>query len=215
MEFVDHVPSEKSSTGSVALVDVLLRVSQLVRLRFSDWLAQYELNDVRYGLLAALADAGEIGCSQSELAERLFQSESNVSTLIERMQKDGLVLRLRSEADRRKRVILISPAGRESLVRVDAARPDLSSQILNGVNDDEGLVLHELLRRMGARLEQEQDLIPRRRSLMNSEKRVAMNGTESGPDPTADPMSPQFALRQMLLELSLSAASESMEKGAA
>jgi DNA-binding MarR family transcriptional regulator len=216
MESDDRGQSENASVNSAGLIDGLLRVSQIVRLRFNDWLGQFNLTDGRHAVLAALARAGEVGCSQAELADRLGQSESNISTLIERMQRDGLVDRSRSVADRRKRVLRVTSAGLASLESVDAKRTAWSGQLLSGIPTEECPKLLTLLQRLGESLEPSFAISPTAitsRSVLSDEGEPPVVKRRN--DPTDDPRSPQFALRQMLLELSSSAGVESHEKDAA
>ena len=125
MDLVERtVNSVKSVPMSEAgeTLDRLVRAASLVRSKLGEFLDPFGLTEVRYSVLVALNSAGEMGLSQSELAERLMQSESNVSTLIERMAQDDLVERLRSDADRRKRVLLLSPSGLRLVERVETPR---------------------------------------------------------------------------------------------
>lgn len=213
MDITERGFDEKTSVNSAALLDGLLRVSQIVRLRFNDWLGRFVLNDGRHAVLAALAHADHGGCSQAELAERLGQSESNISTLIERMQRDGLVDRLRSEADRRKRVLLITPAGRSTLESVEASRTVWAGRLLSGISVDDRPRLFSLLRQLGSSLESPASIAIS--ALPESLAETSSTAANHRFDPTDDPHSPQFALRKMLLALSASANDLSNEKDAA
>ncbi len=206
----------QASLNSADLLDGLLRVSQIVRFRLNDWLGRYELTDGRHAVLTVLARAGENGCSQAELADQLYQSESNVSTLIERMQRDGLVSRSRSDADRRKRVLQITSMGRSTLASVDASRTAWAGRLMNGIPADDAPRLLALLQRLGASLEPSFALSPvgvaAPKTAFN--ERV-MTASDPGIDPADDPQSPQFALRRMLLALSSSGGNKSHEKDVA
>ncbi len=141
---VNTANSFSASTANETL-DCLLRVASFIRLRLGEFLDQFELTEVRYSVLASLSSAGARGLSQSELAERLMQSESNVSTLIERMSQVGLVDRLRSHADRRKRVLLLSATGATLVERVEAAKSHWAVRQLQGVPADDRSTLGVLL----------------------------------------------------------------------
>lgn len=216
MDFGEHIRREEGPVNSAVLLDGLLRVSQIVRVRLNDWLGHFELNDGRHSVLAVLARADQEGCSQAELAEQLGQSESNISTLIERMQRDGLVNRLRSNADRRKRILLITPEGLSTLQSVDASRSAWAGRLLNGISADDRPRLHSLLQQLGTSLESTiatpavstvHESVPAEFAVL------AAMGHQA--DPIEDPHSPQFALRKMLLALSSSMGDESSEKDAA
>lgn len=80
------------------------------------------LNDARYTVLDALQRYAGQGCSQTQLAGLLLQSESNLSTLLERMRQDGLIARIRSVADRRKCIVQLTEFGEEKLKKARAFR---------------------------------------------------------------------------------------------
>lgn len=96
---------------------VLAAGERLSRLLASGY-ALCELNGPRADVLEAVAATGADGCSQTQLATALGASESNVSTLIERMRRDGLLLRLRSRTDRRCSVLQLTDQGLERLQSV-------------------------------------------------------------------------------------------------
>lgn len=209
MELVGRNTTDNSGKNPALLMDTLLRVSQLLRIRLNDWLGRFELNDGRYAVLKILASSSDKGCSQAQLAHQLGLSESNVSTLIERMQRDGLVNRLKSAADRRKWVLLISPAGKTIVSRVEKSQSNWASQELNGFPAKDRAALTRLLRQLGRCLDDglDTDCGPR--------LRISPIGSSAGDDPVDDPKSPQFALQQMLLALSVQAGTDGMEKDVA
>lgn len=213
MDFADEAYGEQSQADAAALLDGLLRVAQGVRLRSNEWLGRFQLNDGRHAVLMALASANENGCSQAELAVKLGQSESNISTLIERMQRDGLVDRLRSEADRRKRVLLISAAGRRTLASVDVGRSAWAARLLNGIAADDQTRLFRLLQQLGTCLEAPMSSPVAPKS--TTYNRIVSDEADPRISPTDNPQSPQFALQQMLLALSSSAGVESNVKDVA
>ena len=149
MDLVERTANSATMSESGETLDRLLKAAALVRLKLGEFLDPFGLTEVRYSVLAAINSAGAMGLSQSELAERLMQSESNVSTLVERMAQDDLVERLRSHADRRKRVLLLSPAGTRLVERVENAKGNWAVRQLLGVPADDrstlGLLLGQLI----------------------------------------------------------------------
>ena len=57
----------------------------------------------------------QVGCSQADLANELQQSESSISTLVDRMRTSRLLYRLRSKVDKRRRVLMLTDQGRSLL----------------------------------------------------------------------------------------------------
>ena len=214
MDFADRSTSQSCMQDSLLLFDALLRVSQTLRLRMNAWLARFDLTDGRHAVLKSLANSAERGCSQADLAEKLGQSESNVSSLIERMQRDGLVHRLRSEQDRRKKVLLISPVGQQTLSRVEASMSNWALRELNGFSPTSQLTLLSLLKQLGGTLQggSNAEDVPSLKLYSNVE---SLEAADHPQDPIDDPKSPQFALQQMLLALSVHAGTDSMEKDVA
>lgn len=147
-----HATNDSLDEASETL-NRLLRVAAHVRARLGEFLEQYALTEVRYSVLATLKVAAQAGLSQAELAERLMQSESNISTLIERMQQEGFVDRLKSDADRRKRVLLLSPSGERLLDRVDVAKRGWAIRLMRRVPADDRSTLGLLMRQLSENLD--------------------------------------------------------------
>jgi|GEM_PF-4544751 len=99
------------------------------------------LNESRYNVLDALRRMPQGTTTQTELAARLLQSESNLSTLLERMRQDELISRVRSETDRRKSLIGLTRAGRDALARADAARSRAMATVFKSFAESEQTTL--------------------------------------------------------------------------
>ncbi len=183
---------------------MLLRVSQVVRNRLNDWLDPFELNDGRYGVLSALSQSKKL--SQSELAEILGQSASNVSTLIERMARDGLVTRFQSDTDRRKRLLTVTSEGLARLASVETKRAAWAAELFDQIDLDEQPRLLDLWQRFESSLETETTVNRSNRTTQTTLRPAApLEERDRMVDPSSDPHSPQFALQQMLLALSSTA----------
>lgn len=115
---------------NVQLVDNLLSASQKLRTLLQLHYAEFGLNEVRYTVLNFIHQTKEDGCSQAELADKLQQSESSVSTLIERMRNSGLIYPLRSKQDRRKRILVLTEHGRELMEKVETCHTDRMRHLL-------------------------------------------------------------------------------------
>jgi DNA-binding MarR family transcriptional regulator len=185
-------------------LDHFLRAATLVRIQLNEFLEHYELSEVRYSVLAALK-AARAGLSQSELADRLMQSESNISTLVDRMQQEGLVDRSRSEADRRKRVLLLSPSGQCLLERVESGRRSWALRVLRGVPADRRTTLAILVQQLGMALHDESHEPPSLPSATRSRAlpREDHHRPEYRADEDASRHTPHLALQQMLSTLGM------------
>ena len=209
MNFADQEPSLQSTVASDAAndaLDHLLRAAAHVRLRLGELLEQFALTEARYSILVALRIVSRAGLSQSELAERLMQSESNISTLIDRMQQEGLVDRLRSDADRRKRVLLLSPSGERLLYRVEAAKRKWATRVLRVIPTDSRSTLGPLMKQLSERLEGTIPLKPGTPAAILDQVDSSIGDVdwpESEVQEREEVNSPHLALRQMLSALGL------------
>ncbi len=107
-----------------------------------------ELNGPRVDVLEAIVASGPEGCSQTELATTLGAAESSVSTLIERMRRDGLLLRMRSRQDRRCSVLLLTEIGGERLSSVMESRDHHLAQWVDHLSTVDQQHLCDLLDRL-------------------------------------------------------------------
>lgn len=190
-----RIPDSLSANGD--LITTLLHAASFVRQRLGEFLERFDLTEGRYLTLDALLRAGVQGLSQTDVAEYLVQSESNVSSVIDRLQRDGLVDRSWSVTDRRKRVLLLTEAGHELVDRVNVARQRWEESLLSKVSPlDRGSVLRSLSQ-IVARSEQTTAATP----ASNIAERV--DWPSHGVVPRRDPNSPHFALEQMLSTLGL------------
>jgi MarR family transcriptional regulator for hemolysin len=128
----------------------ILKAAHRLRAVLNSHLGQFDLNDVRYTVLQIVGDRVDAGCSQTELADELDQSESSISTLVERMRASGLLYRLRSKSDRRKRVLMLTERGRSLLALADDRHREQMASLLAAFTDAERRRLLELLERLVA-----------------------------------------------------------------
>jgi hypothetical protein len=122
------------------------------------------------------------------------------------MQQDGLVDRLRSDADRRKRVLLLSPSGHRLLERVEIAKQSWATRLLQPVPADDRSTLQLLMRQLVANLDG--DTASKRPSIGTNRSEATSSESdqawENRPLPEVEVLnSPHFALRQMLSALGL------------
>jgi DNA-binding MarR family transcriptional regulator len=149
----DGSAAARSSTPVSSAAELLLRTAECLTALLHSPTAQAGLNEARYNVLDTLRRKGSESCSQTELATQLLQSESNLSTLLERMRQDGLISRVRSESDRRVALIGLTEAGREALARADRARERAAAAVLDVLDEQREGALCEALRRLLNQLE--------------------------------------------------------------
>lgn len=107
-------------------------------------LAQWGLSVPKYGVLKQLYDHEP--CTLSELSGSIFSGNSNMTTLIDRMENDGLVKRTDDSRDRRIKKVLLTEKGREIVPKIiPEYRSFLHQMMIQCVTPDEQRQLMELL----------------------------------------------------------------------
>ena len=82
-------------------------------------LKPYGLTETQYNSLRILRGAGTSGLTCAEIAERLVSQDPDITRLVERLQRQGLVRRERGEKDRRVVLTKITAAGLDRLKEAD------------------------------------------------------------------------------------------------
>lgn len=130
---------------SAKVVSSVFRAAQLLQSLLAVDLSREGITGARFAALRVIRDSAPAGCSQSELAARLEQSESSVSGLVSRMRNDGLLYRLQSKQDQRKRVLLLSDRGRRLLDCCEESHRRQMKNVLDRFDTNPLLQLGELL----------------------------------------------------------------------
>lgn len=139
-------PEDNADETAVAIVQNVMRAAHRLRAILNSHFGQFELTDIRYAVLQAIRETASNGCSQKDLSDRLNQTESSISTLIERMRQSGLLYRLPSTVDRRRKVLLLSELGRETLTRAEEIHSRRMAALLTCFNAGEKSTLSGLLK---------------------------------------------------------------------
>ena len=113
-------------------------------------LAPLGVSSGQFPLLLLLAHSD--GRSPGELAKLAHLSEPTVIRTLDRMERDGLVRRVRSQTDRRQVRVLLTAEGRSAAKPATIAGLAVGAQALQGFTAAERLVLNALLRRAVANL---------------------------------------------------------------
>jgi DNA-binding MarR family transcriptional regulator len=134
------------------IVSDILRSAHRIRGVLAAHFAEFGLSDARFAVLQIVRDALPRGCTQTELAERLQQSESSVSTLVDRMRAADLLYRLRSKSDRRKCLLVLTDHARETLEKLEACHHERMAELLSCYKSEQLRDLAALLKILDSEL---------------------------------------------------------------
>jgi MarR family transcriptional regulator, organic hydroperoxide resistance regulator len=97
----------------------ILRSSDLLGRRVGDVLKASELSATQYNVLRILRGAGTDGLACGEIGERMVTRDPDITRLLDRLEKRGLVGRNREKEDRRVVTARITAAGLDLLKKLD------------------------------------------------------------------------------------------------
>ncbi len=125
----------------------LMRASRAVLARVEPGLAECGLTPTQLGVLEAVLHKGPQ--SQRALGRLVLTSPGNMTDVIDKLEKRGLVRRARVEADRRSLRIELTEPGRALIVSVFPRHARQIARAMAGLDQAELAALDGLLRRLG------------------------------------------------------------------
>jgi len=123
----------------------LLRTADALRSQVESKLKEFGLTGTQYNALRILRGAGPEGLPCSEIGERMITRDPDVTRLLNRLEKRGLVRRARARADRRVIYGKITAAGLKLLSLMDEPVETRSRQMLKPVGQEKLAQLIKLL----------------------------------------------------------------------
>jgi DNA-binding MarR family transcriptional regulator len=133
-----------SSLEEEALLS-LQRTADQLQWRVSELLKWYGVSSTQYNALRILRGAKEHGRSCGEIAERMVNRDPDITRLIDRLERRGLVQRAREKKDRRVVAARITPAGLELLKKLDPPVEDFIRNLLGHLGNQRLKTLVKLL----------------------------------------------------------------------
>jgi MarR family transcriptional regulator, 2-MHQ and catechol-resistance regulon repressor len=130
----------------------LMRAAELFRDADTRGLRRHGLSIAARILLATLEGAGE-PLSQSVLCDRLFVTGASVSSLVDTLERKGLVRRVRSGTDRRTTLVELTDAAYPVIDTYLAEVTTLHAHEFAGLNEQERESLITLLAKVAAAIE--------------------------------------------------------------
>ena len=133
-----------SNLEEEALVSLQRTADQLAG-RLSDMLKPHGLSPTQYNALRVLRGAGDGGRACSEIAERMINRDPDITRLVDRLERRGLVARSREKRDRRVIITRITPAGLDLLRGLDRPIEEFNRKLLGNLGEPQLRTLIKLL----------------------------------------------------------------------
>lgn len=108
--------------------------------------AEYELNKLEFTVLMLLSSNHEV--TSKRLSVALNIPAPHLTLLLDRLEKRDLLLRERSETDRRVQYVKLTPHGQATVTQLDAQSDAMEQELLGHLTPAERAMLFELLHKV-------------------------------------------------------------------
>ncbi len=118
----------------------------------SEFFAPFGLTDVQFNLMMLIKHhGGETGLSQARLSEMMMVNRANVTGLVDRLEKAGMVRRTAAE-DRRYNMIQLTAKAKKVLEKADPAYGTEVQKVMNTLSKAEQKALIKACEKIRAKL---------------------------------------------------------------
>jgi DNA-binding MarR family transcriptional regulator len=131
-EILQQKPFE--SLEQEALLNVLRTADTLMQ-GIAAVLRPFKLSHSQYNVLRILRGAGAEGLACREIAARMIARDPDITRLLDRLERRGLVARTRDEKDRRVVMVRITPAGLRILMQLDEPIEEVDRRLLEHLGE--------------------------------------------------------------------------------
>lgn len=125
----------------------LSRAAESIFDRTNAHLADHNLTTSQFAVLEALYHLGTL--SQVELAQKLLKSTGNITTVLQNLEKRGLICRQRDMQDQRYVKVSMTEAGQELIAQIFPTHVQGITQAMSALTPQEQANLADLCRKLG------------------------------------------------------------------
>lgn len=105
------------------------------------------ITPTQFGVLETLLHLGPL--CQGELSEKLLKSNGNITLVLDNLEKQGLIERIRLKDDRRKIMIHLTQPGKELILKLFPSIAASIEHIFSALSAQEQIMLGELTKKLG------------------------------------------------------------------
>jgi DNA-binding MarR family transcriptional regulator len=128
----------------------LQRTAEHLRRKTAEVLKPWDLSMTQYNVLRILRGAGKHGLPCSEISARMVTADSDITRLLDRLEKKGLIERARSAKDRRIVTSLATRKAISLLSKLDVPVRESAKQLMGSLSAQELEALNATLERLRA-----------------------------------------------------------------
>lgn len=113
------------------------KTHEMLETVFDSYFQKFDISDSKFNLLVILYKTSEGGLALSEIGDRMLVTKANITGLIDRLERQGFVKRIRDDADRRKILAVITEKGRKFTENIIKKYRDWSNKMMATLDDSE------------------------------------------------------------------------------
>ena len=99
----------KNQTEEAKLIYTIGILWNKISTKLESTLSKYNLNIAKFNILMIIKHAGaNDGIQQNEISKHLLVTASNITKLLDKLEKDGMIVRSSKESDRRVKLITVT-----------------------------------------------------------------------------------------------------------
>jgi len=136
-----------------ALLNIYYTASMMKK-RADVFFGKFGLTDVQFNLMSLLyyQSGKEEGLSQAQISDMMLVNRANITTLIDRMERAGLVERTSHSNDRRFNIIKLTTKGRNLVDKVEPIYIDQIKRVMKPVSHTRMNLLMKILEEVREKL---------------------------------------------------------------
>ncbi len=142
----------KGTPGEVLALDTIIMLTRSlnsVQARLMPPLQKdFGITESQFGVLEALLHLGPMSLGQ--LCQKILRSGSNLTTIVDNLERDGLVTRIRDETDRRVQIADLTGKGRALVAHAFPVHVARVTALLGALTEDEQRELGRICRKLGS-----------------------------------------------------------------
>ncbi|TET35820.1 MAG: MarR family transcriptional regulator [Planctomycetota bacterium] len=145
---LDYVQSAMGSNLDTVLVYNILKTHSYLSPFIGKDLRRHRLTAAQLNTLLLLGSAGGEGLMMGEIGKKLVVTKSNVTGLIDRLERQGFAERVLQDHDRRAITVKLSAKGKKLLDRAIPHHAELHSELTDSLSAKEKETLIRLLSKL-------------------------------------------------------------------
>jgi DNA-binding MarR family transcriptional regulator len=153
-EFRAHADQHASLRLWLRLLSCTTRVEDKIRQKLRE---SFDITLPRFDLMAQLERHPD-GLSMGELSRRMMVTGGNITTIVDQLEKEKLVLRVVGVNDRRSFTVKLTQAGKDAFTNMAIAHEAWVADLFEGLSVSQQTELYTLLGAMKKNLQKQQEM---------------------------------------------------------